>query len=551
MNHLPEQPTNGVKTRTKILVLDDSPNTLDSLKTILQDPDYHLLQAPSGQQALTILENNEVCLIILDVRVPVLDGFNTVSLIRARHPNLPIIFLSRGRLEENHLDRALSLGPIEYLTKPVEPVVIRAKVRQMVDLYITGRTMEAKLDTIYSDEEVDILVACADSSIVLNLQAILQRLVGARVQSARSCNEALRLLLRQEFCLVVIDVDMPVMDGYELATLIRRQEEMKGIPIIFATTTPKTGEEILRGYAAGASDFLNVPCPAEMLLAKVGAIINMARRSRLLTRQLRKIEELNLNLQQTNKLLEEKHREAEETHKRLLHTEKLSAIGKLSASIAHELNNPLQGILFFLNGLKKQEILENEDKELLDMIIAESNRIKDLVRNLQDFNRPSDGRMQSVKVHESLDALLLLLRNDLRKRQITVVRKYAAQLPPIMAVADQIKQVFLNLLSNAMEACRSGGVITISTRQEGNRTTVAIEDSGVGIAPEAMAHIFQPFFTTREGEGTGLGLSISRDIIERHNGEIRVESRQGQGATFTVLLPDDGGRQEGGRETCG
>ncbi|HBG19519.1 MAG TPA: hypothetical protein DDY32_09675 [Desulfobulbaceae bacterium] len=545
--HLPDHS----KACTKILLVDNEPNNLLTLQAILQDPDYHLLQATSGRQALQLLEENEVGLIILDVRMPVLDGFETATLIRARHtnPRLPIIFLSRGRLEANHLDRALSLGAVDYLTKPVEPVVIQAKVRQMVDLYVQGKTMQAKLDMLYGEDEVDILVVGSNPSALLALQSILQKLVGARVRTARSGDQVLQLLLLQEYCLVVIDVDMTVIDGFELASLIRRRQELKGIPIIFAATTARTDEDILRAYAAGASDFIVVPCPAEILLAKVGAIIDMARRSRLLTRQLRKIEELNRNLQETNRLLEEKHQEAETAQKQLLHTEKLSAIGKLSASIAHELNNPLQGILFFLKGLQKMELLADEDRALLDTVINESNRIKSLVRNLQDFNRPSSCRKQPVNLHESLDALLLLFRSDFRTRQISVVRNYAAELPHILAVADQIKQVFLNLLANAMDACpQSGGVITINTRLEDDRVAAEVKDNGSGIKPADMGQIFQPFFTTKfDVKGTGLGLSISQDIINKHQGEMKVDSHPGEGATFTVLLPVKGGDPAIGR----
>ena len=545
MMPIPANPANPSNTRTKILLVDNEPNNLLTLQTILQDPDYHLLQASSGCQALKLLEENEVGLIILDVRMPVLDGFETATLIRARHanPQVPIIFLSRARLEANHLDRALSLGAVDYLTKPVEPVVIQSKVRQMVDLYVQGKTMQARLDILYGEDEVDILVVNGGPSALLALQSILQKLVGARVRTAGTGDEALQLLLQQEYCLVVIDVDMPVMDGFELASLIRRQQELKGIPIIFASTAVRTNEDILHAYAAGASDFIAVPCPAEILLAKVGAIIDMAKRSRLLTRQLRKIEELNRNLQETNRLLEEKHQEAEAAHKQLLHTEKLSAIGKLSASIAHELNNPLQGILFFLKGLQNMAVLDNEGSELLDTVINESNRIKGLVRNLQDFNRPSSGRKQPMQVHESLDALLLLFRSDFNGRQISLMRNYDPELPQILAVADQIKQVFLNLLANAMDACpKSGGIITISTWREDDRVAAAVKDNGSGIQPADMEQIFQPFFTTKvDVKGTGLGLSISQGIIKKHQGEIKVDSRPGEGAIFTVLLPIEGG----------
>ena len=240
--------------------------------------------------------------------------------------------------------------------------------------------------------------------------------------------------------------------------------------------------------------------------------------------------------------VEERTQELQESQKQYLHAEKLSAIGKLSASIAHEFNNPLQGILSILQGVKKRATMDEEDKELLDAAISEGNRIKDLIRNLQEFNRPSSGRKALMDLHQSLDALLLLQKSDLNGRRITVVRNYAEQLPQILVVPDQIKQVLLNLLANAADACpQSGGVITISTWQKDERVGVAIKDTGIGINSEDIERIFQPFYSTKgEVKGTGLGLSVSHGIIQDHHGEIRVESQPGEGATFTVLLPIKG-----------
>ena len=246
--------------------------------------------------------------------------------------------------------------------------------------------------------------------------------------------------------------------------------------------------------------------------------------------------------------VEQRTRELQETHKQYLHAEKLSAIGKLSASIAHEFNNPLQSILSILKGLKKRAILEEEDKALLDAAIGEGDRIKDLIRSLQDFNRPSSGQMSPMDVHKSLDALLLLHKNDFKGKRITVKCDYAQGLPRILAVPDQIKQVLLNLLTNAADACHlPGGVITVSTRLEGaDRVAVAIKDTGVGIQPEDMERIFQPFYTTKPAvKGTGLGLSVSYGIVNNHGGEIRVNSRPGEGATFTVVLPIKGKKDAG------
>ncbi len=231
--------------------------------------------------------------------------------------------------------------------------------------------------------------------------------------------------------------------------------------------------------------------------------------------------------------------ELQKTQSHLLHAEKLSAIGRLSASIAHEFNNPLQGIMTILKGFQKTLALEKQDKILLDLAFSECERIKYLVRSLQDFNRPSAGRKVFMDVHATIDSLMLLSKSDLRRRGIRTVLNYDKTLPQILAIPDQIKQVILNLLQNAADACNgSNGAITISTSHIGERIAVAIKDNGIGIAPDRFTQIFQPFYTTKpEVKGTGLGLSICHGIIENHQGEIRVESEPGKGSTFTVLLP--------------
>ena len=231
--------------------------------------------------------------------------------------------------------------------------------------------------------------------------------------------------------------------------------------------------------------------------------------------------------------------ELQEAQSHYLHAEKLSAIGKLSASIAHEFNSPLQGVITTLKGLKRRAILDDEDKELLDLTIAENERMKNLVRSLQDFNRPSTGKKEMIDVHASIDSLLLLYKSDFKKKMIAAEQNYAKALPLIQAIPDQIKQVFLNLLNNAVDAIgQGGGVISIKTSFAGEKIAIAFKDSGMGIRPENIDQIFQPFYTTKsEGRGTGLGLSVCHGIIQNHGGEIKVESHPGIGSTFTVFLP--------------
>jgi PAS domain S-box-containing protein len=236
--------------------------------------------------------------------------------------------------------------------------------------------------------------------------------------------------------------------------------------------------------------------------------------------------------------VEQRTHELQESQAQYLHAEKLSAIGKLSASIAHEFNNPLQGVMTILKGLRRRAILEEEDKELLDLAIQENERMKKLIRSLQDFNRPSTGKKVLTDVHASLNSLLLLYKSDLKRKNISTVLDYDANLPHILAIPDQIKQVILNLLNNAVDALQNGGIIKISTWQDAQNIAIAIKDNGVGITPEEMHLIFQPFFTTKpEVKGIGLGLSVCYGIVQNHQGAIRAESQPGEGSTFTVLLP--------------
>jgi PAS domain S-box-containing protein len=238
--------------------------------------------------------------------------------------------------------------------------------------------------------------------------------------------------------------------------------------------------------------------------------------------------------------VESRTRELQETEIKFLHAEKLSAIGRLSASIAHEFNNPLQGILAVLKGLQPA-LAAGQDREMLQLAVGECQRLVKLVKNLGEINRPSPARKTWMDVHDAISSLLLLCKNHFRRKGIAIELELTQDPPKIHAVPDQIKQVFLNLLTNAADACASsGGRITIRTRREDDRIVVSISDNGIGIEPDKKELIFQPFYSTKlDGNGTGLGLSVCSGIVSDHRGEIRVASEPGQGSTFTVVLPID------------
>jgi len=237
------------------------------------------------------------------------------------------------------------------------------------------------------------------------------------------------------------------------------------------------------------------------------------------------------------------HKEAqdqlEKTREQLLHSEKLSAVGRLSASIAHEFNNPLYGIINVLSGIQKRSPLSEEDRQLADLALKECNRIKFLISELQQFNRPSSGVREHFDIHRAIDEVLLFHKKEFEDKKMVVKKEYGPDVLKIWAVQDQIKQVLVNLFNNAGDAMPAeGGIMAISTGFENGNVYITVKDNGNGILPENMEKIFEPFFTTKPAvKGTGLGLPVSFGIIKSHGGNITVESFPDQGSTFTMTFP--------------
>lgn len=228
-----------------------------------------------------------------------------------------------------------------------------------------------------------------------------------------------------------------------------------------------------------------------------------------------------------------------EREARLRQAQKMEAIGVLSGSIAHEFGNPLLGIDFLLKDLKKNGSLAQKELQLLDIGLDECARMKKLVRDLKSFYRPSSEEKTAVDLHQVIDNMLLFQKTHLQSKLIDVVRAYGKEIPQMIVVEDQLKQLVMNLLLNAAESIgERGGVVTISTVKYGETVRIAVKDTGTGISPQDQERIFMPFFSTKqEVSGIGLGLSVVYGIVKNHNGDIQVSSTLEQGATFTVTLP--------------
>jgi two-component system NtrC family sensor kinase len=230
--------------------------------------------------------------------------------------------------------------------------------------------------------------------------------------------------------------------------------------------------------------------------------------------------------------------ELERSQAQLVQAEKMAAVGRLAASIAHEINNPLQAIHNSLHLTLRPNLSPDKQARYLAMAQEEVERLIDIVRRLLEFYRPSRGRRAVTDVNGVIDNVLALMNKRLQHGRISVRTRLAPNLPALPIVQDQVAQVFLNIVINAVEAMSDGGRLSIRSGFAQNRkwVYVAFADDGPGMDEETKASIFEPFFTTKR-TGTGLGLAISYGIIERHGGQIEVESSAGNGSTFVVRLP--------------
>ncbi len=227
------------------------------------------------------------------------------------------------------------------------------------------------------------------------------------------------------------------------------------------------------------------------------------------------------------------------TEEALYQAEKLAAVGRLAAGIAHELNNPLGNIIGYAKLLFQSGNLGDWEREKLSVIIEQAQKGSDIIRGLLEFSHQRPLELREVNINNSIERVLSSMESFLKIGDIRVKKEFNL-IPPVMADEKQIEQVFYNIILNAVQALegRSDGYIEIKTIRLNSSVQVSIKDNGPGIPKEHLSLIFDPFFTTKPpGKGTGLGLSICSEIIKKHGGSIWVESRQGEGAVFNILLP--------------
>ena len=405
-------------------------------------------------------------------------------------------------------------------------------------------------------DKVNILLVDDQPAKLMSYEVILSEL-GENLIKANSANEALAHLLRHEIAVVLIDVVMPDLDGFELAAMIREHPRFRLTPIIFVSAIHMSELDLLRGYQAGAVDYVPVPVVPELLRAKVRVFADLYRKTRQLE-QLnaeleRRVQERTAELAQANaeleRRVEQRTREREVAWAQVYEMQKLESIGQLTGGVAHDFNNLLMVILGNLQLLRKRLPDDPRLHRLVDSAVQGADRGATLTKRMLAFARRQELRPETVDVPRLVDGMGEMLRRTLGPA-IQVVTAYRPDLPPIRVDPNQLELALLNLALNARDAMPYGGRVVIGGScvvsgsdaptglEPGCYVCLTVSDTGAGMDAATLKRAAEPFFTTKgAGKGTGLGLSMVHGVAAQSGGAMRMTSQPGDGTTVELWLP--------------
>lgn len=494
--------------KLNILMVDDQPGKLLSYETMLAELGENLISATTAKEALDALLKTEIAIILMDVSMPELNGFELADMIH-QHPRfqkVAIIFISAVHLTDRDRVEGYQRGAMDYISVPVIPELLRAKVSLFADLYRKTRELElfnSELEqrvltrTKELRERADMMDLVSEAIIVRDSDGIVRFWnSGAAALYGWTAEEAIGRSLHQ-----MLQTKFPVPLQEMESTLIQGKRWEGNL-----VQETKDGREIVTACRKSLQRDGN----------KRGVVLEVCRD---ITAQL----------------------QAEEA---LRKSEKLAAMGRMAGIVAHEINNPLGAITNIFYLLRDHPSLDLEARNYARMAEEELARVVHITRQTLGFYRES-AQTVPLSITTLLDDVLEFQSHQLQINNIVVDRCYRSD-GVVEGFPGELKQVFLNLISNAIEAMPDGGRLRIQVKESFAASTqtggvrISIADTGAGVRPEDAKRLFEPFFSTKSNKGTGLGLWISRGIIEKHEGSIRFRSVDfpgGKVTCFSVFIP--------------
>ena len=395
---------------------------------------------------------------------------------------------------------------------------------------------------------------------LLALEAILDE-PGLRLVRAQSGPEALRCVLKQDFAVILLDVQMPGMDGFETASLIKQRARSAHTPIIFLTAISKTEAYVARGYTVGAVDYVFKPIVPEIIRSKVAVFVELFRKAAQITQLNTELQQRTVELEAANRQLEHDlniRKQMEETTRRLIHEQAARSEAEAAlrqrdeflSLVSHEVKTPLTSVLGFVQLFQRRAAqgtpytLTDRDYRSLQALVEQTERLNKLVASLFDLSRLQLGRLELERAPVDLCELASLVVGEIQPllNQHTLTLSCADG--PLLVEGDSLRleQVLQNLLQNAVKYSPRGGPIAVEVVRQDAHACLRVHDSGIGIPEEAHSRIFERFYRADNSNpdninGLGIGLYVVQEITAMHGGTVEVTSIPGEGSTFIVLLP--------------
>jgi len=509
----------------KILFIDDEEGIRNIMKLTLSDAGYEVVTAADGKQGMEICAKESPQIVITDIRMPEMNGIEVLKRIKEDFPDTEVIMVT-GFGDMDLVSQALTLNASDFINKPINDEVLMVALERAKNKYLTRKNlydytalMEDKwvttadaLEKTYNfqnnliESSIDGIVGCDEQGRIRTFNRAMEKMLGYQkieVIGKMTLNQLLPVSEKKKFYTELYSEDF---GGKNRLAFIEKE------------LVTKTGNKIPVQLSATVLFERGEPAGLVAIFRDL--------------RELRRLEQQFAD------------------HTRLLQQDKMISLGRLSASVVHEINNPLAGILNYARLMIKitnrgpmTPEYQEKFQRYLNLIEGETNRCSKIVSNLLAFSRKSELKFSVIDVNDLLQKCLLLSQHKMELQNIKANLELDENIPRIWGDFNQIQQAVINLIFNAIDAMPEGGKLTLSSLlcAADRSVEIKVKDTGCGIPNESIGRIFDPFYTTKkEGQGVGLGLSTVQGIIDRHKGKIEVSSEVGKGTVFNLLFPVSG-----------